>query len=114
MRFFQIFYWTHLLYIPFWILVLLHGPNFWKWFCIPGAIYLIERVLRFVNMQTQHGQTYISSGILLPSKVTHLVIKRPPHFVFHPGDYVFVSVPAIAKYESHPFTISSAPEQGGE
>ncbi|XP_059475069.1 NADPH oxidase 5 isoform X2 [Neocloeon triangulifer] len=109
---FEIFYWTHLLYIPFWILCLLHGPNFWKWFCIPGAIYIIERVVRFVNMQTQHGQTYISSGILLPSKVTHLVIKRPPHFVFHPGDYVFVNVPAIAKYESHPFTISSAPEQG--
>ncbi|XP_065338491.1 NADPH oxidase 5 isoform X1 [Cloeon dipterum] len=109
---FEIFYYTHLLYIPFWILTLLHGPNFWKWYVIPGAIYLIERVVRFVNMQTQHGQTYISSGILLPSKVTHLVIKRPPHFVFHPGDYVFVSVPAIAKYESHPFTISSAPEQG--
>jgi NADPH oxidase 5 len=44
---FEIFYWTHLLYIPFWILVLFHGPNFWKWFLIPGCIYFIERVIRY-------------------------------------------------------------------
>lgn len=62
-------------------------------------------------MRSGHGKTYISSGILLPSKVTHLVIKRPPHFYFRPGDYVFVNIPAIAKYEWHPFTLSSAPEQ---
>lgn len=40
-----------------------------------------------------------------------MVIKRPPHFHFRPGDYVFVNIPAIAKYEWHPFTLSSAPEQ---
>lgn len=62
-------------------------------------------------MRSGHGKTYISSGILLPSKVTHLVIKRPSHFYFRPGDYVFVNIPAIAKYEWHPFTLSSAPEQ---
>ncbi|XP_017779285.1 PREDICTED: NADPH oxidase 5 [Nicrophorus vespilloides] len=109
--FFEIFYWTHLLYIPFWILLIFHGPNFWKWFIIPGILYLVERVLRLIWMQSERGKTYISSGLLLPSKVTHLVIKRPLHFDFHPGDYVFINIPAIAKYEWHPFTISSAPEQ---
>ncbi|XP_017341623.1 NADPH oxidase 5 isoform X2 [Ictalurus punctatus] len=44
-------------------------------------------------------------------EVTHLVIKRPPFFQFKPGDYVYVNIPVIAKYEWHPFTISSAPEQ---
>ncbi|XP_052870850.1 NADPH oxidase 5-like, partial [Anopheles cruzii] len=108
---FEVFYWTHLLYIPFWILVLFHGPNFWKWFIVPGMIYLVERTIRLVWMRTEHGKTYISSGLLLPSKVTHLVIKRPMHFCFRPGDYVFVNIPAIAQYEWHPFTLSSAPEQ---
>nr|XP_018898413.1 PREDICTED: NADPH oxidase 5 [Bemisia tabaci]XP_018898414.1 PREDICTED: NADPH oxidase 5 [Bemisia tabaci] len=108
---FEIFYWTHLLYVPFWILLIIHGPNFWKWYIIPGLLYLGERVFRFSLMRSERGKTYISSGLLLPSRVTHLVIKRPPHFDFHPGDYVFVNVPAIAKYEWHPFTISSAPEQ---
>lgn len=108
---FEVFYWTHLLYIPFWILVLFHGPNFWKWFIVPGLIYVLERVIRIVWLRSERGKTYISSGILLPSKVTHLVIKRPFHFCFRPGDYVFVNIPAIAKYEWHPFTLSSAPEQ---
>ncbi|XP_019870925.2 NADPH oxidase 5 [Aethina tumida] len=108
---FEVFYWTHLMYVPFWLLLILHGPNFWKWFLVPGILYAIERLLRYVWMRSEHGKTYISSGLLLPSKVTHLVIKRPIQFDFHPGDYVFVNIPAIAKYEWHPFTISSAPEQ---
>lgn len=101
------------MYIPFWILLILHGPNFWKWFIFPGVIYVLERAYR-IFFVTERGKTYISSGLLLPSKVTHLVIKRPVHFDFHPGDYVFVNIPAIAKYEWHPFTISSAPEQEGK
>ncbi|KAL0810683.1 hypothetical protein ABMA28_010013 [Loxostege sticticalis] len=108
---FEVFYWTHLLYIPFWVLLLFHGPNFWKWFVLPGTIYIVERIVRLVWMRSEHGKSYISSGILLPSRVTHLVVKRPPHFEFRAGDYVFVNVPAIATYEWHPFTISSAPEQ---
>ncbi|KAH8400713.1 hypothetical protein KR009_000514 [Drosophila setifemur] len=108
---FEVFYWTHLLYVPFWILCLFHGPNFWKWFLLPGLVYIVERALRFIWMKGEHGKTYISSGLLLPSKVVHLVIKRPYHFHFRPGDYVFVNIPAIANYEWHPFTISSAPEQ---
>ncbi|XP_012231474.2 NADPH oxidase 5 [Linepithema humile] len=108
---FEIFYWSHLLYIPFWILMIFHGPNFWKWFIGPGIIFLIEKIRQFVWLRSQRGKTYISSGLLLPSKVTHLVIKRPHHFHFHPGDYVFVNIPVIAKFEWHPFTISSAPEQ---
>ncbi|XP_018404285.1 PREDICTED: NADPH oxidase 5 [Cyphomyrmex costatus] len=108
---FEIFYWSHLLYIPFWILLIFHGPNFWKWFVGPGIIYLVEKIRRLVWLRSNRGKTYISSGLLLPSKVTNLVIKRPSNFHFHPGDYVFVKIPVIAKYEWHPFTISSAPEQ---
>ncbi|XP_044590115.1 NADPH oxidase 5 isoform X1 [Cotesia glomerata] len=108
---FEIFYRTHLLYVPFWVLMIFHGPNFWKWFVLPGAIYMVERVRRLMWLRSERGKTYISSGLLLPSRVTHLVIKRPLHLDFRPGDYVFVNIPVIAGYEWHPFTISSAPEQ---
>jgi len=94
--------------------MIFHGPNFWKWFIGPGVIYLVEKIRRLGWLRSKRGKTYISSGLLLPSKVTHLVIKRPPNFHFHPGDYVFVKIPVIAKYEWHPFTISSAPEQEGK
>lgn len=45
---FEVFYWTHLLYVPFWILVLFHGPNFWKWFIGPGLIFGVERLLKYI------------------------------------------------------------------
>ncbi|KRT82268.1 hypothetical protein AMK59_4019 [Oryctes borbonicus] len=108
---FEVFYWTHTLYIPFWILLILHCKNFWKWFILPGTIFAIERLIRFSWIKSGRGKTYITSGVLLSSKVVHLQIKKPIHFDFHPGDYVFVNIPKIAQYEWHPFTISSAPEQ---
>lgn len=43
---FEIFYWTHLLYVPFWVLLVFHGPNFWKWFIIPFIVYMVERALK--------------------------------------------------------------------
>lgn len=46
-------------------------------------------------------------------QVTHLVIQRSPFFHYKPGDYVYLNIPVIARYEWHPFTISSAPEQPG-
>jgi hypothetical protein len=39
-----------------------------------------------------------------------LKIERPCDFDFHAGDYVYVNIPDVAKFEWHPFTISSAPE----
>ncbi|XP_038218084.1 NADPH oxidase 5 [Zerene cesonia] len=108
---FEVFYFTHLLYIPFWALLIVHAPNFWKWFIAPGTIYVIERILRLSWTMSERGKTYIASGVLLPSRVTQLVVRRPPLFHFRAGDYVFVCVPAVARYEWHPFTVSSAPEQ---
>ncbi|XP_036245627.1 NADPH oxidase 5 [Molothrus ater] len=106
---FEVFYWSHLSYIPVWFLLLLHGPHFWKWFLIPGSLFVLEKVLGWAWRRA--GDLHILEAKLLPSKVTHLVIQRPKSFRFQPGDYVYLNVPAIAAYEWHPFSISSAPEQ---
>lgn len=42
-----------------------------------------------------------------------MIIPRPPNFKFKSGDYLFIKVPKIARYEWHPFTISSAPDLKG-
>ncbi|XP_039578959.1 NADPH oxidase 5 [Passer montanus] len=106
---FEVFYWSHLSYIPVWILLLLHAPHFWKWFLIPGSLFVLEKVLGWAWRWA--GDLHILEAKLLPSKVTHLVIQRPKSFRFQPGDYVYLNIPAIAAYEWHPFSISSAPEQ---
>uniref|UniRef100_A0A9J8B465 NADPH oxidase, EF-hand calcium binding domain 5 n=2 Tax=Cyprinus carpio TaxID=7962 RepID=A0A9J8B465_CYPCA len=106
---FEVFYWSHLSYIWVWALLIVHCANFWKWFVAPGLMFLIEKLVGIAV--SRMGGLYIVEVNLLPSKVTHLVIKRPPFFHFKPGDYVYINIPVIAKYEWHPFTISSAPEQ---
>ncbi|KAM9270469.1 NADPH oxidase 5-like [Cariama cristata] len=106
---FQVFYWTHLSYISVWTLLILHGPHFWKWFAVPGCLFTLEKVVGLA--WRRGGGLRIVEVNLLPSKVTHLVIERPQFFHYKPGDYVYLKIPAIATYEWHPFTISSAPEQ---
>ncbi|XP_029697200.1 NADPH oxidase 5 isoform X3 [Takifugu rubripes] len=106
---FEIFYWSHLSYVWVWILLMVHCANFWKWFVAPGFVFLLEKIIGIAV--SRMGGLYIVEVNLLPSKVTHLVIKRPQFFHFKPGDYVYINIPEIAKYEWHPFTISSAPEQ---
>ncbi|XP_031163721.2 NADPH oxidase 5 [Sander lucioperca] len=106
---FEVFYWSHLSYVWVWSLLVVHCANFWKWFLVPGLIFLLEKIVGIAVARM--GGLHIVEVNLLPSKVTHLVIKRPEFFHFKPGDYVYVNIPEIAKYEWHPFTISSPPEQ---
>ncbi|XP_072019827.1 LOW QUALITY PROTEIN: NADPH oxidase 5-like [Amphiura filiformis] len=109
---FQVFYWTHFMYVFYVILLLLHGPRYWKWIIAPGFIFALERLSQAIqSKRSQHGKTYVKQVNLLPSGVTHLVLTRPPRFHFKPGDYIFLKIPEIAKYEWHPFTISSPPEE---
>ncbi|XP_072241414.1 NADPH oxidase 5 [Leuresthes tenuis] len=106
---FEVFYWSHLSYIWVWVLLIIHCANFWKWFVVPGLVFLLEKIVGIAV--SRMGGLYIVEVDLLPSKVTHLVIRRPQFFHFKPGDYIYINIPVIAKYEWHPFTISSAPEQ---
>ncbi|XP_006758449.1 PREDICTED: NADPH oxidase 5 [Myotis davidii] len=106
---FEVFYWTHLSYLPMWLLLILHGPNFWKWLLVPGILFFLEKAVGLAV--SRMAAVSIVEVNLLPSKVTHLLIKRPPLFNYRPGDYLYLNIPTIARYEWHPFTISSAPEQ---
>ncbi|XP_071826434.1 NADPH oxidase 5-like isoform X2 [Apostichopus japonicus] len=110
---FQVFYFSHLLYVVFWGFLLLHGPRFWKFFLLPASLFVYEKVMNLETIRTAFygGKSYIKEARVLTSKVTHLKITRPPNFDYEPGDYVFIRIPALAKMEWHPFTISSAPEE---
>lgn len=108
---FEVFYYSHLLYTAFWFFLILHAPNFWKWFLVPGLLLCIEMLVRACRSFSSYGRTTVMKGVILPSKVIHLVLKRPPDFDYHPGDYVFLNIPCLARFEWHPFTISSAPEK---
>lgn len=111
---FEVFYWTHMLYVPFWILLIIHAEVFWYYFIVPFTVFIIEKIWgsRLIK-KARYGDIFITEVGLLPSGVCHLVITRPESFRYRPGDYIFLQIPAIARFEWHPFTISSAPEMKG-
>ncbi|CAF0824051.1 unnamed protein product, partial [Didymodactylos carnosus] len=110
---FQVFYWTHLLYAPFFILLILHAENFWKWIIAPLTVFLFEKVYSLIaRFSAARGRTSLKSVTIEHSNVVSLNIHRPKSFDFRPGDYVLINIPKVAYYEWHPFTISSAPEEG--
>ncbi|XP_054159931.1 NADPH oxidase 5-like [Oppia nitens] len=110
--YFEVFYYSHLLYIPFYICLFIHGPKFWKWFLCPLIVFVSEWITRITKTWSgDRGLTYIEQGVVLPSRVIQLIVKRPVNFYFRPGDYIYVQIPTITPYEWHPLTISSAPEQ---
>lgn len=41
---FQLFYWFHMLTIPWLLIMLLHGKVFYKWLIAPAGCYIIEKV----------------------------------------------------------------------
>jgi predicted ferric reductase len=105
---FELFYLTHLAYLSVVVLLFLHGPHFWMWGTLPWVWYLGERVLRALLRGHPAKLTKVR---VHASGVTRLEIQRPPDFDYAPGDYVFVCIPALARHEWHPFTLTSSPEE---
>ncbi|MED6278895.1 hypothetical protein CHARACLAT_028697 [Characodon lateralis] len=64
---FEVFYWTHLSYIWVWILLIIHCANFWKWFMVPGLVFLLDKIVGIAV--SRMGGLYIVEVNLLPSKV---------------------------------------------
>lgn len=65
----QIFYWSHLSYVWVWSLLMVHCANFWKWFVVPGLLFLLEKIVGIAV--SRMGGLYIVEVNLLPSKVRH-------------------------------------------
>jgi predicted ferric reductase/Ca2+-binding EF-hand superfamily protein len=106
---FELFYFTHLLYVVWFALAIAHATSFLFWAFVPLLGFGIEQVLRLVR---RAHKCDVLTAKALRSGVTRLDLAVPATFKYRPGDYAFLRIPAIAKHEWHPFTISSAPESG--
>lgn len=106
-RHFELFYFTHWLYVAWFALAIFHAGSVFLAAAVGIAGLIVEHVIR---RRKRAKKTSIVERAALRSAVTRLEIVRPPGFVFSAGDYLFLRIPAIARHEWHPFTISSAPE----
>jgi len=104
---FELFYFTHLLYVVWFGLAIAHAPGI----LAASGLGLVGLIVELAIRASKRGKaTAVVALQALRSGVTRVELRRPPGFTHHPGDYVFLRVPAIARHEWHPFTISSAPE----
>ena len=108
-RRFELFYFTHLLYLPFLVIAAIHAPAILAPGGVAIAALLVEHALRW---RRRGREVELRSLTPLRSGVTRLELARPEGFAHQPADYVFLCVPEVARHEWHPFTISSAPEAG--
>lgn len=114
-RNFNMFWYTHNLFLVFTIVFMIHGAQSWLeptqavWYTLPGfAVYLLGRIQRKFevdgNVEVVRASTFDNTTVLWTRK------PRWNKFRFStPGSYALLNIPEIAKFEWHPFTISSAP-----
>ena len=68
----QVFYLTHMLYCVYFILLIFHAPEFWKWFLFPAIIWVAEGIYR-----------YRMSPILCPIRILYSI--KSEHHIMHTG-----------------------------
>ncbi len=105
---FEVFHVTHLLYVAWLVVGVLHGPVFWKWVAVPVSAFVVERIARLAR---RSARTEIVQTTVLRSGVTRLDLRKPEGFAHQAGDFVFLRIPRVAEHEWHPLTLSSAPER---
>jgi len=70
---FELFYFTHLLYLAWLILAIVHAPVFALWAGVPIAGFVVEQIMR---LSVRTPSTFVRSSQALRSGVTRLEIER--------------------------------------
>ena len=120
---FELFWYTHHLFIPFFAVTMAHGAfcfiksdtpdkcatgfQFWKYFIFSCIVYAGERLIR---MYRARQPCRIVKVIQHPSDVCEIQFKKPTMNLL-PGQFVYLNVPEISSFQWHPFTFSSCPDE---
>ncbi|RYO89447.1 hypothetical protein DL764_008580 [Monosporascus ibericus] len=77
----------------------------WRWELVAGGLYLLERLYREVRAARD---TKITRVVRHPYDVVEIQFAKPS-FKYKPGQWLFLQMPSISRYQWHPFTITSCP-----
>ncbi|KAF9103375.1 hypothetical protein BGX27_010608 [Mortierella sp. AM989] len=81
------------------------GYESYRYLAVGYCLYVVERGIRAYRARLD---TRLVKAIQHPAGVIELQIQKPS-FKYKPGQYMFINVPDISKYQWHPFTITSSP-----
>lgn len=107
-RYYELFYYTHHLFIVVLIAMCLHFSGFVIWMYPGVCLYMMHRILA----RSQGGvPCEVVDMEAIPGEITRLVFRRSPgksgHY--HAGQFVYLRVPLLSQTQWHPFSISSSP-----
>lgn len=75
---------------------------------VPILVYCLERALRVYRQGS--WQTRILFNEAISDDTVTIYLTKPRRFNVKAGMYVFLNCPEIAKFEWHPYTMTSAPQ----
>ncbi|KAM1129033.1 hypothetical protein ACFX2J_038761 [Malus domestica] len=103
---FEIFYYTHHLYMVFLVLFLFHAGDRHFYTVFPGIfLFGLDKLLRIIQSRPE---TCILSAQIFPSSAIELILPKDPGLKYTPTSVIFVKVPSISKYQWHSFSIISS------
>ncbi|XP_072987086.1 ferric reduction oxidase 2-like [Typha latifolia] len=104
-KMFELFFYSHQLYILFLFFYLLHVGISFFCYILPGIyLFMIDRYLRFLQSRTK---VRLVSARLLPSEAIELNFSKSSGFGYNPLSTVFINVPSVSSLQWHPYTVSS-------
>ncbi|KAK3028760.1 hypothetical protein RJ639_037981 [Escallonia herrerae] len=105
-KMFELFFYTHHLYIVFMLFFVLHVGISYACIMLPGFyLFLVDRYLRFLQSRQR---VRLLSARILPCETVELNFSKSRALSYTPTSIMFLNVPSISKVQWHPFTVSSS------
>uniref|UniRef100_A0A452ZA22 Respiratory burst oxidase-B-like protein n=2 Tax=Aegilops tauschii subsp. strangulata TaxID=200361 RepID=A0A452ZA22_AEGTS len=115
------FLYTHHLFVIVYALLIVHGHFLYlikKWqkkttcmyLTVPIVVYACERLTRTLRSRVRLVEKIKVAVHPHPASLLSLHMSKPEGFRFKGGQYIFIKCPDVSKFEWHPFSITSAPE----
>jgi NADPH oxidase len=107
---YKLFLQMHKLYYPIYIILWIHGSQFWQFSAIPIFFFMLEKYIqsRRIKREVKLVEARMVGRDVLSLKMQLRNTKKK--FRYKAGQYLFLCCPEINETEFHPFTITSAPE----
>ncbi|KAF3437517.1 hypothetical protein FNV43_RR20271 [Rhamnella rubrinervis] len=103
---FEIFYYTHHLYMVFLVFFLFHAGDRHFYWVFPGIfLFGLDKLLRIIESRPE---TCVLSARILPCNAVELILPKDPRLKYTPTSVIFVKIPSISKFQWHSFSVTSS------
>ena len=103
---FEWFFFTHFLFIPFFVMLHLHYPDL-IYYMAPGlTAYVLDKVLWWCVSRRRTRMIHLT--ISAPGFV-RVIIAMDKDYDYLPGQWVLINIPVISFLQWHPMSVSSCP-----